>query len=276
MGRLRAWGVRGSVPVSGDAFLRYGGHTTCFEIESNSGDIVILDAGTGLPLLGKTLIKRKIPQMTLLLTHLHLDHLFGFPFFSPLYRSETTLQIGGYWGWQKSPLALIQDLITPPFFPIGFEHFKATITELPLSSNPFKVGNIDISTIPISHPGCGLGYRFSENGHSIAVLTDNELGFVHPNGKLLDDYVAFVTGCNLLIHDAEYTPQDYVSKKGWGHSTFSQVTDLAIRAGIPKVGFVHHNHDRTDAQLDRLIQNQQRQVKGQVHCFGVRPGEWLR
>lgn len=271
---IKCWGSRGSIPVSGKEYLKYGGDTTCLEIRSDSGDIIIVDAGTGIRRLGNLLIEEKRFEYNFIFTHAHWDHVMGFPFFKPLYFQNARLQMHRCPFHSKFVETILSKVMTPPNFPVRYSELKAEIIYEEACPANFEIGSIQIIPIPISHPNSGSGYKFVENGKSFVFLTDNELGYVHPGGLQRKDYTEFCTGADLLFHDAEYTPNEYKETKSWGHSTFTEVLDLAFEAGVKRLGLFHLNQERSDEAMDKIIASCCQRIADrgdQLECFAV-PG----
>lgn len=273
---IRCWGSRGSVPVSGRDYIKYGGDTTCVEVVSASGDIIILDAGTGIRLLGNRLSNNGTRKMNLLLTHAHWDHLFGFPFFKPIYSKESAIKIYGPQPTQDSLKRIISKTMTAPNFPIEFEDIKADISFLGMGFNGYSIGSVKVSTVPLSHPNMGVGYRLEEDGKAFVFLTDNELTFRHPFGLGYEGYREFCKGADLLFHDAEYRKEEYESgTRGWGHSTYLDAVRLAMDAGVKTLGLFHQNQDRTDSQVDGIVEECRDVIKKDgsgTECLAVAAG----
>lgn len=252
---VRCWGSRGSVPVSGSEYLKYGGDTTCMEIIGKDGDIIIVDAGTGIRKLGKELFKAKTRSYSMIFTHAHWDHIMGFPFFRPAYMKEATLQLYGCPFAQQSVKDIISKSMSPPYFPINLDELRANITFHGACSGGFQVGSIQVTPILLSHPNQGIGYKFVEEDKYFVFLTDDELSFKHPGGLDFQDYVDFSTGADLLIHDSEFTSEEYRVTKGWGHSTYEDALRLAMDAHVRQFGLFHHNQDRSDKVLDGIVKS---------------------
>ncbi|MBI5642029.1 MAG: MBL fold metallo-hydrolase [Deltaproteobacteria bacterium] len=272
---VRCWGARGSIAVSGKEFNKYGGDTTCIEVVSNAGDIIVIDAGTGIRALGNKLLRENARKINLLLTHAHWDHLSGFPFFKPIYKKETEIRIFGPQPTQDSLKSIISKTMTSPYFPIELEDINAQISFLGMGHNNYSIGSVKISTIPLSHPNQGVGYRLEEDGKSFVFLTDNELTFHHPIGLIYDAYVKFAKGADLMFHDAEYSREEYKETAGWGHSVYLDTLNLALDAGVKALGLFHHNQDRTDIEVDRIEEECKKIVaeKGsRMKCFAVAAG----
>lgn len=270
--RIKSWGSRGSIPVSGKEFVKYGGDTTCVEIRAKSGDIIIVDAGTGIRRLGKQLVEEKLYHYNLIFTHAHWDHLMGLPFFKPLYRRETVIKAYRCPFPKDYVEKMISRVMTPPHFPIRYSDLKAEITFEKGCPENFDIGSITITPIRLSHPGSGSGYKFTEDGKSFVFLTDNELGYIHDGGLTFDDYLKFSEGADLLFHDAEYTPAEYGTQMDWGHSVYTDVISLALSAKVKRLGLFHLNQDRTDTQMDEILNDCHRLIgeqKKTMECFGV-------
>ncbi|MGD9971784.1 MAG: MBL fold metallo-hydrolase [Desulfatirhabdiaceae bacterium] len=270
--RIKCWGSRGSLSVCGPEYQKYGGDTTCLEIRSQQDDVIIVDAGTGIRRLGNALMREGKKQVHFLFTHAHWDHLIGFPFFKPLYHESSEIFMHRCPFGNNFVETMLSKVMAPPYFPIRYNDIKAKIHYDDACPLEFTVGPVAISPIPLSHPNRGSGYRFMENGRSMVFLTDNELGHRHEGGMAFDDYVQFCRNTDLLIHDAEYTPDDYVQTLGWGHSCYTDVVDLAIKANVRQLGLFHVNQDRSDPDMDAIVDQCRQILKAKncnIDCFGV-------
>jgi len=269
---IRCWGSRGSIPVSGREYIKYGGDTTCLEIRTQSDDIIIVDAGTGIRRLGNELIKESRYQYNFILTHGHWDHLMGFPFFKPLFLEHPEIRMHRGPFHKKFMESMFSKVMAPPNFPVRFSDLKAKIVYEEGTPEKFQIGSVTVIPIQISHPNTGKGYKFIEDGKTFVFLTDNELGFVHPGGLPSIDYLKFCEGADLLLHDAEYTPQEYKLLIEWGHSSYLDVLELAFKAGVKKLGLFHLNQERTDEEVDEMVQACHKIIfeSGQkMECFAV-------
>jgi phosphoribosyl 1,2-cyclic phosphodiesterase len=269
---IKCWGSRGSIPVSGNEYLKYGGDTTCIEIRTKSDDIIIIDAGTGIRRLGNQLINEGRYEYHFIFTHAHWDHLMGFPFFKPIFYSRSKFLMHRCPFQSNFVETVLAKLMSPPYFPVRYDELLADISYQEACPSPFEIGSVSIEPIPLSHPNRGSGYKFIEDDKSFVFLTDNELGFIHSGGVAYEDYVKFSMKADLLIHDAEYTPEEYEQTKKWGHSMYTEVLDLAFEAEVKHLGLFHLNQDRTDKDMDEIIEicKQRIIVKGQTtDCFAV-------
>ena len=272
---IRCWGSRGSIAVSGFDYLKYGGDTTCIEIESDSGDHIIVDAGTGLRNLGNSIVSEGPRKIHMLLTHAHWDHLSGFPFFKPIYDEKCVIEVWGPQATQDSVRNIVGKTMEPPYFPIDLNDIHANIDFFDMEGNHLTIGSVDITAIPLNHTNQGAGYKFEEDGKSFIFLTDNELFHQHPGGPTRDEFVKFCKGSDILFHDAEYTPDEYKKTKGWGHTVYTQAIDLALEAGVKTLGLFHHNQDRTDKEVDEIERQCKRILrdkKESMRVFAVAAG----
>ncbi len=252
--KITVWGCRGTLPTPGAHTLKYGGNTTCLEIRNNEGYPTIVDAGSGLRYLGKKLLLEEgRNELCLMLTHSHWDHLMGFPFFTPAYFSRFKINVCGIQSARNYMCQSLARQLEAPYFPVDFEQLKANFNFGCSGPGCGSCRRMKIDTVPLSHPNGGYGFKFQENGRSFVLLTDNELGFQHPGGLLPYEYVDFCHGVDLLFHDAQYTDDDYAKTRSWGHSTFAQALKLAMDAKVKRLGIFHHDPDRTDADLDRIV-----------------------
>jgi phosphoribosyl 1,2-cyclic phosphodiesterase len=250
---IKCWGSRGSIPVSGRKYVVYGGDTTCLEITAGSGETVIVDAGTGIRRLGNFFLKNNITRYYLLLTHTHWDHLMGFPFFRPLLYSRNQLIVQDRKFAGFSSRQVIDRVMSQPFFPVDMSEFNADIRFDAALNGRFNIGSLEIDTIPTSHSAGSIGYKFMEAGKTFVFLTDNELGFFHPQSRGFDGYRRFSQGADILFHDAEYTEDEYQHRTGWGHSSVPHALELALKAQVGQLGLIHLSQDRSDREMDDMV-----------------------
>jgi len=270
---IKCWGSRGSIPVSGKSYLKYGGDTTCIEVRTESNDIIIVDAGTGIRRLGNQLIREKRKKFHFIFTHAHWDHVMGFPYFRPLYFRSSELRMHRCPFQSKFVETILSKVMTPPNFPVKFTDIKAKMHFEDACPTEFDIGSIKVVPIPLSHPNSGSGYKFIEDGKTFVFLTDNELGYVHPGGGTYEEYRKFSANADLLLHDAEYTPQEYKTYIDWGHSVYTDVLKLAFESDAKKLGLFHLNQDRTDTEMDDIVAACRQSIadKGRnLECFGVK------
>jgi len=252
--RIKFWGTRGSIPVPGKDTTIYGGNTTCVEITLQSGRTVIIDAGTGIRPLGEKLVAdNNIAEIYLLITHIHWDHVLGFPFFNPIFDSSDKIIIDGHRTCLKGLKATFDNKTGDGFFPIKFDDLKAKIHYLDkLSKGAIEIDGTVIDSIPLQHPSGGLGFRFSEGDRSLVFLTDNELQVGGDPRQTPNEYIEFCRDADILIHDSQYTPEEIDGRKGWGHSDYRSSFDLAHKAGAKRLILFHHDPSRTDAEVQAI------------------------
>ena len=269
---IRCWGARGSIPVSGREYLKYGGSTTCIELRTKDDQIIIIDAGSGIRKLGNKLLSEKRYEYSIIFTHSHWDHILGFPFFKPIYVEGTHLYIYGCPHSQESVEEMILPTMVRPNFPVDFKNIKSDISYHGICDSSFQIRSVLITPIFLSHPGQVMGYKFVEDDKCFVFLTDNELTFKHPGGLDYRDYLDFTYNADLLIHDAEFTKEEYRTKKTWGHSVYTDALKLAIDAKVNRFGLFHHNQDRTDASLDGMVKQCKRIIaknNTNLECFAI-------
>jgi phosphoribosyl 1,2-cyclic phosphodiesterase len=272
---ITCWGARGSIPVSGDEYIRYGGDTTCLEIRTKDDEIIIIDAGSGIRRLGNRLISENRFHYTMLFTHAHWDHIMGFPFFRPIYSKKTRITMFGCPFAQASVKHMISKIMAPPNFPVNFEDIRADIDYHEACEMVFTLHSMTIAPIPLSHPNQGVGYKFVEDGRSFVFLTDNELAFKHPGGADFQQYRDFSADADLLIHDAEFTEEEYKKTRTWGHSVYTDALSLALEARVQKFGLFHHNQERSDEGIDEMLADCQKTVadnNASMECFALHQG----
>ena len=269
---IRCWGARGSIPVSGRQYLKYGGDTPCIEIRTRHNDIIIVDAGSGIRRLGDRLIEEKKRSYTMFFTHAHWDHIMGFPFFKPIYSKRARIAMFGCPFTQASVKHMISLIMAAPNFPVNFEDIQAGIAYHETCGDTVTIRSMTVTPIPLSHPNQGVGYKFQEDGKSFVFLTDNELTHRHHGGLRFDDYRRFSDRADLLIHDAEFDEKEYRTKKAWGHSSYRDALRLALEAGVRKFGLYHHNQERSDAEVDAFVRDCRttiREKRSPLECFAV-------
>jgi phosphoribosyl 1,2-cyclic phosphodiesterase len=250
---IKFWGTRGSIPAPGAQTLEFGGNTTCVEVVLANGRRVVIDGGTGLRLLGQHLMEHHLPcRFHLLLTHGHWDHLLGIPFFEPIYLESTKVIVDGWPPAFQGMTRVFDSHMGDGFFPVAFDHLKADIDYLnTVASGTLDLDGVLIDSIRLNHPQGGLGFRFREGKHTMVFITDNELGAAR--GKRIPEFVEFVRGCDLLIHDAQYLPEEISERRGWGHSTYEEVVALAKEAEVHNLLLTHHDPSRSDGDVEKIV-----------------------
>ena len=242
------------------------------EVRTEEGAVIIVDAGSGIRRLSNHLLAEGVLDYTFLFTHAHWDHILGFPFFKPLYSEAARMVIHGCNLHQGDMEHLLSRTMDAPYFPVPFSQIKARLEYASVCFTSLNLGTIMVDSIPLSHPNMGLGYGFEENGRRFVFLTDNELSHVHRGGRSREDYVEFARGADLLFHDAEYLPEEYEQKRTWGHTHYLDALELALEAGVSRFGLYHHNQDRADDAVDRMVEHCRSVIRERgvdMECFGV-------
>lgn len=255
---VRFLGVRGSIATPGPDKTA-GGNTACVEV--TAGDTrIILDAGTGLRTLGDERMAKGPRHSTILLSHLHWDHVAGLPFFTPIYVPGHRVEIASGPNGAMSHEEAIRSLFRAPFFPVDYAQVSDQLSTRELRANErMTIGDITITMAKLNHPDPVYGFRLEHGGHSIVYATDTEhFACVDPTLKKL------AAGADILIYDSQYTPEEYPSKVGWGHSTWLAGAELARAAGVPQLVMFHHDPNRTDAQLAAIEAEAQACLPGTV------------
>ncbi|MDO8282888.1 MAG: MBL fold metallo-hydrolase [Thermodesulfovibrionia bacterium] len=272
---IRCWGARGSIPVSGKEYLKYGGDSTCIEVRTKDDEVIIIDAGTGIRRLGNRFLNEGRRKYNIIFTHSHWDHMLGFPFFKPIYLKKSQIKLYGFPTAQADMHRFLSKTMRPPFFPVCFKDLAANISFTKVYERDLHIGSAKISRIKLSHPNLGVGYRIEEDGKSFVFLTDNEFTFNHPGGLGYEDYLHFSRDADLLLHDSEYTEEEYKKTRGFGHSTYKDALKLAIGSNAKMFGLFHHNQDRSDDELDGIVKDCQQIIlenNSGLKCFAAYPG----
>ena len=245
--RARIWGCRGSLATPGPATVRYGGNTSCVEVRSRSDAVIVLDAGTGIRELGARLVQQDIKEVFLLLTHMHLDHVEGLGFFGPLFDPECAVHFYGPRPDEHSLHERISGYVSPPLFPVPFEQVPGRPTFTEVWDEEFEVGGIRVRCAPVQHPGRTVGYRLEEAGRALAFIPDNEPGLDSQSG------LGLAAGADVLLHDAQYTTDEYASRVGWGHSSLPDFAAVVRAAAPARVLMFHHDPLHSDERLETML-----------------------
>lgn len=255
--QVTLWGTRGSLATPGPDTARYGGNTSCVAVRGREGTVVVLDAGTGIRCMAAT-IDASVRRVDVLLTHLHMDHIQGLGFFAPLYRPDVEVHIWGPASIQLSLQTRLMRYLSPPLFPIGLRELPCELHLHEVPCGEVDIGEFRVATALVCHPGPTVGYRISEApGKVLTYLPDHEpalgarafpsLPRAWTSGGVLAE------GSDLLIHDSQYTTQEYSSHIGWGHSSVRQMLDFGTLVEVKHLVPFHHDPGHSDADLDRLM-----------------------
>lgn len=250
------WGTRGSLACSGPDMTRYGGNTACVELRGETGTTLILDAGTGIRRLGYA-IDNKVKRIDILLTHLHLDHIQGLGFFTPLFDSNMDIHIYGPASSNRHLHSLLTKYLSPPLFPVLLNDLPCHLYLHKIPEGEFEIGEFHIFSQAVCHPGLTFGYRISSSKSSMTYLPDHEPALGTTVFPLEPEWTSgydLAKGVDLLLHDAQYTLEEYNERVGWGHSSIEHATAFAKLAKVKTLVTFHHDPSHNDEELDKLSQ----------------------
>lgn len=254
------WGTRGSIAKPGPTTQRYGGNTSCVEVRSRSGALLVIDGGTGAHGLGQALVASETPvNGSMLISHTHWDHIQGIPFFAPFFVAGSNWDIYGPGGLSESLRATLAGQMEYAYFPITPEQFSATIRYHDLVEGEFSIGEFRIVARYLNHPALTLGYRIEVDGATVAYCCDHE-----PHSSTMASgevaltgmdrrYAEFVAGADLVVHDSQYTAREYPDRIGWGHSPVEYAVRVCEEAGVRRLALTHYDPLRDDAGIDRIL-----------------------
>lgn len=288
--KVTFWGTRGSVPSPGPDTVRYGGNTPCVELRSG-GHVLIFDAGTGIRPLGRALLKDFTDRpltVHLFISHTHWDHIQGFPFFAPAYRTGTTIHVYGAPGQGRSLDKVLRGQMDADYFPVTLADLAATVEMHEFRAEPFHIGDVRVDAAHLNHPAMNLAWRVTGGGRRIIYATDHEphaSTLEHLAGRgaegrafgaKLDDALAeFARDADLLIADAQYTDEEYGARIGWGHSPLSATTAFAAAARVKALGLFHHDPLHGDDMVAQMERDAREHTGSATHCFAAAEGQSL-
>lgn len=284
---FKFWGVRGSIPTPGPGTVHYGGNTSCIEIRAD-GEIIILDAGSGLRLLGQQLVSEFEGQpirLTILLSHTHWDHIQGLPFFMPVYQEKNNIRILGFEGARHSLQNVLSNQMEHPFFPVGLRDVPANVTIEELRDLAFEVGPVRVQATFANHPGICVGYRVMTSQGSLAFFPDNEphighrrsphaacntegtaLAFARSQDQKL---VEFLRDTDVLVMDSQYDSEEYRHHVGWGHGCADDVVSIAMQSNVRRLFLFHHDPNHDDAKVSSMLATARQQVEAHKSTLQV-------
>lgn len=293
--KIKFWGVRGSIPTPGPRTIRYGGNTSCVEIQFPGKPRFIIDAGSGIRELGKELLQSKIPvKAYIFLTHFHWDHIQGLPFFKPAFKPGNHFILYGCDEPDVDLTQIISMQMNPIYFPVAVEDMGAKVEFRTAKEGAFEVEGVTIRTQFMNHPGYTFGYRFTYQGKSIIYISDNE-PYRRPNdngepvaGISLEDrfenfydnkedqFINFISGADLLIHDTQYFPHEYEERITWGHSPYTYTVDIAVKARVKQLVLFHHDPDHDDDTVDKMAELSRARLNNHnypIPCIAAKEGD---
>ena len=288
---IKFWGVRGSRPTAENNKLKYGGETSCVEVRTQNNEIIILDMGTGINALGKSLLNEPDApkEINIFLSHFHWDHISGLPFFGPAFHPKYNISFFGPGESKEIIKKYIDDQMKAPYFPVGTEEWVANISYLDPKEKNITYGPMEISYYSAYHPGITYGYKINVNNKTIVYIPDNEC--LSPNKPIenpeefsdeeitileemtREEYRAetnTIENTDILIHDAQYTPEDYEKKKGWGHSCYTDVINMAIDANVKNLFLFSHDPNNNDEMISKIFEDSKKIIKNRgssLKCF---------
>jgi phosphoribosyl 1,2-cyclic phosphodiesterase len=271
--RVCLWGTRGSIASAGPETVEYGGNTACAEVEGRDGTIVILDAGTGVRRVGDTYDEPR--RIDILLTHLHMDHIQGLGFFGPFFTKDFEIHV---WGPPSATFDLRTRLtryLSPPLFPVRLRDAAARIELHDAPMEGFEIGGLTIASQMVIHPGPTVGYRVTDGVSTMAYMPDHEPALSTQGHQPTPDWTSgydLAAGVDLLVHDAQYTAEEYESRMGWGHSRVEDAVDLANMAGAKRLVTFHHDPAHDDVQLDAMLADARSLARDSLEVLPGREG----
>ncbi len=285
---VKFWGVRGSIPTPGAHYIKYGGNTPCVEVRLPNDLLFIFDAGTGIRELGRNIMSRGMEKVRayIFLSHFHWDHIQGLPFFLPSYIKGNEITILGMDMEEIKLDKILSTQMESIYFPVKLTSLSAHIKFLVLTDGSSIIEGAKVDTMYINHPGKAMGYVITFEGTKICYFTDNEIVPASVAGKSVSKYksgvrekiLALISDADLLIHDAQYTDEEYKTRVGWGHSPISEVLKLARDGRVSKLALFHHDPDHIDEQIDILSANCMECLSDSsdsIECFAAHEGKEL-
>jgi len=262
---VRFWGVRGSIACPGLDFARYGGNTSCIEVRLG-GRLLIFDAGTGLRPLGKAVVSEAPLDADIFLTHTHVDHIHGIPFFAPFFASQNRFRV---WAGHLAPRLTLKHVLckymAEPLFPVPPDIFAAEVEYRDFEAGDTLVpfANTTLRTAALNHPQGATGFRLDHGGRSFCYITDTE----HVEGSLDQRILSLVRGADVMVYDATYSDKEYPTFRGWGHSTWEEGVRVAEAAEVKRLVLFHHDPSHDDAAMDRIAAGAEAARPGTLVAF---------
>jgi len=273
--KVTFWGTRGSIAAPGKDTVKYGGNTTCLEVRLSDDSLIVIDAGTGIRKLGMKLVEKEEKKINIFLTHPHWDHIQGFPFFMPMYREGYQILVHGWPTTNRKVRNTITVQMEGTYYPVDFSSLSADIDFVEIEDLHLDYNSAKLSFLRCNHPVICHSIKFFEKGKTFVFMTDNELD--DEKGETTwADFVSFCKGADLLVHDAQYTTDELALKKGWGHSSYLRVLQLARDSGVKQIGLFHHDPEHSDEFIDRMVTKCNEIIKSNgdsFTCFAACEGQ---
>ncbi len=251
--KIKVLGTRGSIPTPGKETIKYGGNTTCIDLTINSGKKIIIDAGSGIRLLSKEIISKKINHIDLFLTHSHWDHIQGFPFFVPIYNPNFSIKIFAASPTYEKLVDILKGQMKHLYYPVPFRKIGAKIEFEKIRKSGISIDGVKISSILTNHPLDTHAFKFEENGKTFVFMSDNELDHQDIATVPYEKHLNFVNNADILFHDAQYEKPEIDKHKGWGHSSWEQTVSFAKEAKIKMLYLTHYDPSKKDKQIDKIL-----------------------
>ena len=260
--KIKFWGTRGSIPVAEPEMMKYGGNTSCVEVRTHSGELLIFDAGTGIRRLGLSLLQDKTftRQGHLLISHCHWDHIQGFPFFTPGFIQDYQWSIYGQFKLDGRLEDLLRWQMEHLYFPVKLEQMGASMQFVEILEQSFYIGEAKITSRHLHHPQGSMGFRVEDPSGIFVYSTDTE----HDEKNLDEKVLELAANADVFVYDSQYTEEEYISHKGWGHSTWQAGVRLAKAAGVKKLVLFHHDPNHNDRMIDRLVEKAREQFPNTI------------
>ena len=254
--RVRIWGCRGSLAAPGPETVRYGGNTSCLEVRLSDNRLIVIDAGTGIRGLGVSLGKERPERIDILLSHLHLDHIEGLGFFTPIWDPSVEIHI---WG-PPSPVRSLREgmarYFSPPLFPVHLDDIPSNPIFHDVPVQEWEVGAARVRAEPVNHPGATVGYRVEDDGKALTYISDHEPALGVDLAAVSPDWISgysLALGADVLFHDAQYTEEEYTARVGWGHSSIPHMVTFGLITKVRRLLMFHHDPLHSDAQLEAML-----------------------
>ncbi len=250
--KIKFWGTRGSIATPEPEHMKYGGNTACVEVRTADGELIILDAGTGIRRLGASLLADETcPRRgSIIISHYHWDHIQGFPFFAPLYAKDWSFTVYGQFKVDGRLTSALAGQMGNLYFPVDMEAFGAELKFVEIIEQDIQIGQTLVTSRALNHPQGNLGFRFQDGAGIMAYVTDTE----HFEDRLDEKVLELAQDADVMIYDAQYTPEQYPNHRGWGHSTWRAGVEVARAANVKTLVLFHHDPAATDEKIDTIIE----------------------